>query len=230
KSTLNNSTNLLENDEKFVFSNDAAGRDTLSTEYKWNSSTAAWDLYGKTVITYSPNDAPTSVTSYQWNSSKLLWEGVFKAVYSFDVGYMTSFIIYMWDDNSSTWVGYSKSDYLYNTNGNKTVETTYLWTGSVWAKQSVSNYYYSPSKFTGQNEIVGGSDMTIYPNPVIDFLYINNLAKYAMVSIVSIDGRIIINNRQLVEDAIDVTKLKTGIYFLMINTSDGKYTYKFVKR
>lgn len=230
-STLNTSTNLLDNDEKFVFSNDAAGRDTLSTEYKWNSSTATWDLNGKTVMTFSTNEVPTSIISYQWNSSTSLWEGVFKAVYSFDAGAkLTSFIIYMWDENSSAWVGYSKSDYLYNTNGNKTVETSYLWTGSAWAKQSVLNYYYSPSKFTGQNEIVGDSGMTIYPNPVIDILHINNLAKYATVSIVSIDGRIVVNNRQLVEDAIDVTKLKTGIYFLMINAADGKYTYKFVKR
>jgi hypothetical protein len=231
KSTLNNSTNLLENDEKFVFSNDAAGRDTLSTEYKWNSNTTSWDLNGKTVMTFGTNEVPTSIISYEWNDTTSLWEGLFKAVYSFDAGAkLTSFIIYMWDGNSSTWVGYSKTDYLYNTNGNKTVETSYLWTGNAWIKQSVLNYYYSPSKFTGQNEIVGDSGVTIYPNPVIDFLHINNLAKYATVSIVSIDGRIIINNRQLVEDAIDVMKLKTGIYFLMINTSNGKYTYKFVKR
>jgi len=230
-STLNNSTNLLDNDEKFVFSNDAAGRDTLSTEYKWNSSTTSWDLKGKMVMTFGTNEVPTSIVSYQWNSSTSLWEGVFKAVYSFDASAnLTSFIIYMWDENSPTWVGYVKSDYLYNTNGNKTVDTSYTWSSNAWVKQSVSNYYYSPSKFTGLNVIGGDSGLTIYPNPVIDFLHINNLAKHATGSIVSIDGRIVFNNRQLVEDAIDVTKLKTGIYFLFINTGEGKYTYKFVKK
>ena len=172
---------------------------------------------------------PVLVVSYQWNSNTFTWEGQFKALYSFDTNAnLTSFIFYDWDNDLSTWVGFSKSDFLYDTNKNKSVETSYRWYVDTWSKQSVSNYYYSPSKFTGLNAIIVDG-IKVYPNPVVDFLYINNLPKYASASIVAIDGKIIYS-RQLLENVIDVTKFKTGIYFLMINTDSGKYTYKFVKK
>jgi len=227
---LNNNTNLLDNDSKYVFSNDAAGRDTLSTEYAWNFITSSWDLNGKTVTTYNgTNRMPATVVSYQWNINTSSWEGQFKALYSFDTNTnLTSFIFYDWDNDLSTWVGFSKSDFLYDTNKNLSVETSYRWYVDTWSKQSVSNYYYSPSKFTGLNAIIGDG-IKVYPNPASDFLYINNLAKSESVSIVTIDGKFVYS-RQLVENVIDVTKFKTGIYFLTINTDSGKYTYKFVKK
>jgi hypothetical protein len=230
-SKLNNNTNQLENASKYVFSNDAAGRDTLSTEYRWASNTSTWDLYEKTSMTYTTNGALTSIVSYEWNSSTSLWVGLFKGVYAFDnAGNLASLVSYMWDEDLSAWVATAKTDFLYNANGNLTVDTSYMWSGNAWAKQSVSNYYYSPSRFSGLNEIDRSNGLMIYPNPVTDFLKINNLAKPATVSIASIDGRVIVYNRQLVENSIDVSKLKTGLYFLFIDTGDGKYTCKFVKR
>ncbi|MFT3752268.1 MAG: T9SS type A sorting domain-containing protein [Paludibacter sp.] len=227
----NISTSLLENDVKYVFMNDAAGRDTLSTEYKWASNTSTWNLFGKTVMTYASSGAPTTVTSYQWNSATSLWVGLFRSVYAFAANSsLTSVISYTWDTNSSAWVGSNKSEFLYNANGYMSVNTFYEWSANAWAKQTVINYYYSPSKFTTLNEIEDSSGMKIYPNPVTDFLKISNLTKPASASIASIDGRTIIYNSQLTEAVIDVTGLKTGIYFLFINTGDGKYTYKFIKK
>lgn len=230
-SKLNNSTNQLENAVKYVIMNDAAGRDTLSTEYRWASNTSTWNLYGKTTMTYAANGAITSIINYEWNNSASLWKGQSKGVYMFDnKDNMTSVVSYTWDDNLSAWVPETKSDFLYNANGNLTVNTSYLWSTNAWAKQSVSNHYYSPSKFTGLNEISGGVEITIYPNPAIDFLKINNLLKPATVSIATVDGRVIVFNRQLIENEIDVSGLKTGLYFLFVNTGEGKYTYKFVKK
>lgn len=230
-SKVNSSTNLLENDVKYVFMNDAAGRDTLSTEYKWTSNTSTWNLFGKTVMTYVPNGAPATVTSYQWNSGASLWEGLFRSVYAFAANSsLTSVVSYMWDNNSSVWGEFTKSEFQYNANGNVSVNTTFMWSTNAWAKQTVMNYYYSPSKFTALNEVDGSNGIKIYPNPVTDFLKISNLTKPASASIASIDGRTIIYNRQLTEAVIDVTGLKTGIYFLFINTGDGKYTYKFIKK
>jgi hypothetical protein len=64
----------------------------------------------------------------------------------------------------------------------------------------------------------------IYPNPVADFLYINNLNKSKIEYIViSIDGKVLTNG--ITFDKIDLTNLNPGLYIL--KTKKG--SYKFIK-
>jgi len=64
----------------------------------------------------------------------------------------------------------------------------------------------------------------IYPNPVADFLYINNLNKSKIEYIViSIDGKVLTNG--ITSDKIDLTNYNPGLYIL--KTKQG--SYKFIK-
>jgi len=227
ESKLNTGTSLLENDQKSVFSNDGSGRDTLATSYTWNKGTMVWDLSGKITITYNTNGEMASVISYQWKSDTSTWEGLFKATYSYNGSNLSTLILYTWNKNSSAWVEFTKTENLYDTNGNITVETSYMWNVNVWDKQSVANYYYSAAINTGVTDI-NSESIHIYPNPVIDMLHINSFTKAATVSIVDIIGKTVYK-KQLVGDVIDVSNLKSGIYFLSVNTGIGRYTFKFVK-
>ncbi|MCG2420388.1 T9SS type A sorting domain-containing protein, partial [Aequorivita sp. F47161] len=49
------------------------------------------------------------------------------------------------------------------------------------------------------------------------------------VSIMDINGRIVIASEKLISNKIDVSALKGGMYFITINSSQGNITKKFIK-
>ena len=103
-------------------------------------------------------------------------------------------------------------------------------------RKSVSVIEYSFPK----NEDENGSDTTnlvanyenrfeIYPNPANDILFINAEVEINEVSILDIYGRQLPMANSQQPTAIDVTELKSGIYFIKINTDKGVCIKRFVK-
>lgn len=74
------------------------------------------------------------------------------------------------------------------------------------------------------------SSLKVFPNPTEEKLHfqptINNLE---LVSITDINGRIVISIKNHISSEIDVSALKTGMYFLKIQSSEGNTTKKFIK-
>ena len=72
----------------------------------------------------------------------------------------------------------------------------------------------------------------IYPNPAKDALYIdlNELVGFADIKVLDISGKQLIS-KEIIADKIldlDIRDLKQGVYFLHIQTEDGKITRRFV--
>jgi subtilisin family serine protease len=69
----------------------------------------------------------------------------------------------------------------------------------------------------------------LYPNPASGVLRILNITDQplSILSIVSLDGKVI--KPQLVENTIDISELKSGMYFLKIQTDTEIVTLSFVK-
>ncbi|NHM01994.1 T9SS-dependent choice-of-anchor J family protein [Flavobacterium difficile] len=74
------------------------------------------------------------------------------------------------------------------------------------------------------------SNFNIYPNPVFDILKIENTnnLKINKIVISDINGRVIQENVSNFE-AIDLTKINSGIYLLSLETENGNFTKKIVK-
>ena len=87
-----------------------------------------------------------------------------------------------------------------------------------------SNLIASTSCSVSLNDVTQPKDISIYPNPIIDFLHIN--IKNAQVSISDISGRMLFNNYIIAGQNLDVSFLSPGTYFLSVNTN----TYKFIKK
>ena len=69
----------------------------------------------------------------------------------------------------------------------------------------------------------------IYPNPVTDQLFIkSNIDRIDKISVYSISGKRIMQHASI-DEAIDVTGLATGMYFLEVMTSEGRSVEKFMK-
>ncbi|WP_254560180.1 T9SS type A sorting domain-containing protein [Dyadobacter diqingensis] len=76
-------------------------------------------------------------------------------------------------------------------------------------------------------------EITIYPNPVSDRLYLktNVSAKISSLEIYDLTGKTLSRDKYLYETGIVVTRLKPGYYALIINYEDGaKTSLKFVKQ
>jgi subtilisin family serine protease len=69
----------------------------------------------------------------------------------------------------------------------------------------------------------------LYPNPASAVLYILNIhdLPVSQVSVISMDGKTI--DISLYEDAIDLSGLTNGMYFLKIRSGSENYTLSFVK-
>lgn len=89
------------------------------------------------------------------------------------------------------------------------------------------SYFQNVLLSTPENDL---SDLKIFPNPARNKLTIqSSISNFDFVSITDINGRIINSIKDMVPNEIDVSPLKAGIYFLNIQSSQGKVTKKFIK-
>jgi len=75
------------------------------------------------------------------------------------------------------------------------------------------------------------NDFTIYPNPANDVINISStLAVIKNAVITDVNGRIVKEISSLNNNQIDISNLNSGIYFLSIESSEGKAIKKFIKK
>lgn len=77
------------------------------------------------------------------------------------------------------------------------------------------------------------SNFEVYPNPASSVLNINskNNSTFNQVQITDLNGRIIknINTKEITSTQINISDLKTGVYFLKVASDDGVGTTKIIK-
>lgn len=76
------------------------------------------------------------------------------------------------------------------------------------------------------SEIDVQNAMFVYPNPARDFIKIaNNSKENQILSIYSIDGRMLVKQNYSANEGIDISSLKEGLYIVKLNGQ----TFKFSK-
>jgi hypothetical protein len=81
------------------------------------------------------------------------------------------------------------------------------------------------------NEDFESNSISIYPNPTSSILNISNTNNFEIknISVVDINGRVVKNQSGALTE-INVSDLNTGVYFVTIETNEGKATKKFMKQ
>ena len=88
-------------------------------------------------------------------------------------------------------------------------------------------YNFDPSTADIENNILS-ADVSVYPNPAQDFLTISSESKVKEVQILSADGNLVLSGSN--SNAIDVSMLNTGMYFVQCTLENGqKLMKKFIK-
>ncbi len=122
-------------------------------------------------------------------------------------------------------------------------------------RDTVLNYqFYSPSKrhpivtiFCQPDETVYGvqylwySDLynsiesnieksiNCFPNPVQNYIYIEGSSLHSYYEIIDLQGKTVLHGQLAISNIIDLSSLKSGIYFLSIRNSSEKYLKKIIK-
>ena len=89
----------------------------------------------------------------------------------------------------------------------------------VLSNTEIANDYDFVS--VSENSLI--SDAMVYPNPAKDVLYIRNVSEKAVISILSIDGRVMLQSKG--SSMININTLQKGLYFVRVN-DQNKITNK----
>ena len=85
------------------------------------------------------------------------------------------------------------------------------------------------SQGTGIETVKGGDLLTVYPNPVANDLYIQSDKPIKKIEIYSISG-VCVYRCENADQKVDVSGLSNGLYLLIVNTDNGVFSRKIVKR
>ena len=176
-------------------------------------------LFGE-VEDYVTVEAPRNVTANPTSTSsiKLTWDAAANA---------TSYNIYR-DDvlvKNTTETNYTDEGLEYNT------EYCYTVT-SVLDNIESEHSEKVCAKTLGEGIEETTTSLRIYPNPVLDRLYIETQTQALTIEIYDVFGKVqnLKNSEtQKLRNSIDVSSLKSGIYFVKINTEKGNIVKRIIK-
>ncbi|MEF9476710.1 T9SS type A sorting domain-containing protein [Chryseobacterium sp. 1B4] len=81
------------------------------------------------------------------------------------------------------------------------------------------------------NEAAKKNTVNIYPNPVTDYLYINNDSRIKDVEVYNVSGQRILNETINAEKgSVDMRRAPAGIYILKVNAEKGSQSLKIIKK
>lgn len=81
------------------------------------------------------------------------------------------------------------------------------------------------------NEAAKKNTVSAYPNPVTDFLYINNDTKIRDVEVYNVSGqRILSETINAEKGSVDMRRAAAGVYIVKVNTEKGSQSLKIIKK
>lgn len=87
-------------------------------------------------------------------------------------------------------------------------------------------YEYSEIKAV---DFKGTRDIVVYPNPFNDLVHVQNLAPNTSIRLLALNGKIIKAYESAGNDALNVSDLPSGVYFLIIGEGENRLTRKIIK-
>lgn len=110
----------------------------------------------------------------------------------------------------------------------------------LWTDPTSGDSYFSFEMYAGfyfnfaSYPILSAPDVNknyfaIYPNPVSEELFIESSTSISSITVTDINGRVVKALENPTSNQIEVSVLNPGIYFLILQSSEGSITKKFIK-
>ncbi len=213
---------------------DQNGNQTYYLRQSWNG--ASWDNNRQHFYVYLNNNL-INRQEQTWDNVNGVWQNDRNYLYDYDEnGNPIFYLRQLWNSVSNSWENDGQSFYAYDSLGYITRRAYEIWnsTDMVWNKDYRYDYFYSYPLILGIENALELSDLTMFPNPVRDFLIIEgeSLSGIELIQIRDISGRLI--RQVLVENnwlQIDVSNLHSGKYLVeLYNQQSNKFSLTFIKQ
>ena len=201
----------------------------ISTTLTWDSADSGWVNKKKNEINTNSVGQQISSVDSVWNTRTETWQGYMKS--ETEYGSENEILIntlYAYEPMRSNWIGQSKQEYEYDDNGYFKKINYYLFDGfyETWYLDHFCVYCYKERPEIPLNtnvSLVNSGDIQAYPNPVSDYLTIENRSVFKQLNyrIVNINGElldtgIMINGTK----RIDLSLYLPAIYCLLFYSKD----------
>lgn len=100
-----------------------------------------------------------------------------------------------------------------------------------FSDQIVGTFVFTLQEVLSVDENLLANSFSIYPNPTSGSVYFNNLNNINLqkVEIYTIDGKKVkIDNNVIIKNSIEIKSLKSGLYFMNIDSDKGSITKKLI--
>ncbi|OJX31339.1 MAG: pectate lyase [Chryseobacterium sp. 36-9] len=98
-------------------------------------------------------------------------------------------------------------------------------------KGDTTNLYYIKTTYALAANDINKAQITLYPNPVSDYLHINTAGeKMQSIKVYNFAGALVRNITDAKADTVDLRDLTTGNYIISITTDKGVITKKIIKK
>ncbi|MFM2292617.1 MAG: hypothetical protein RIS29_2430 [Bacteroidota bacterium] len=194
---------------KAEYSYDSNGK-LLEENYSiYNSDNASWTPETQNQYEIDGNGNRTSKIERKWNDLSQGWQNISKFSCSYDQFY---------SDDKLLLNSHCMTSIFNSANANIPIEgMQYDW--NTYANQWNTNYtlqenrYYSGISLSGLDE-TDTNKLKIYPNPVIDKLYIANAQAEINLTLYSLQGAMLLQSHA---SEVDLSHYPSGVYLLEVN-------------
>ncbi len=211
----------------------SGGLEIAAEYFMWAET--EWFGFSKTETTYYPDNQIKSIIDYSLDFLTFGYQKTSMVKYSYSNSVPDTIMSFNWENDQWNVSMFDKDNYISGSDQVKSTDSYILSADKSasevarFTKESVAIYNYDDGN-TGviQNQL---SDISIYPNPVKD--YLNILIKSPLnsqISIFDMRGRLMKSEIVLNENTkIGVNELNHGVYLIRVQNNGNQYVQKFVK-
>ncbi len=149
-------------------------------------------------------------------------------------GQPVSISIYFWGIQNSTtseWYEQARLKYEYNDDGNISLYQMFIYDARLhdWVLSEQKIYFYSSLKSTVSNHPTSKMEVSIYPNPVKEAIYLSgSLEKGSSYIIHDYSGKNVAEGI-ISDNSVNVSNLRNGLYLINIFSDEERTIKRFIK-
>lgn len=214
---------------KLIYDYDVNGNNIHNYLYNWNVS--VWKPSREYFYDYDIYNQQIESRIYQWSQPLASMVEYNKSTRNYDLtGNVIEKINLIWDTSNSIWINDIKWINTYDLDNNKVQTFIYDWNNqsSTWDNLE---WQVLCSSITNTNEVQDFNDIEIYPNPSNGLVFLdlqNKTHPFENIKVFTIDGKVVFEHNKFNNNALDLTFLPNGIYYMTIKDESITYRKKLV--
>ncbi len=229
----NENNNEFENSFQKNYTYDNNNNQIEYFSQKWDKGLGVWINYKKEINEYDNFNNDILYQRQTWDKNKEKWINTRKTSRTYNANNsLTLFLTQEWSNTSEEWINKLRDVYIFNNNNLLINEDNQKWNNSKkeWEYRHRKKHFWS--EFKPSNTLKSErKKIIISPNPCLNKIEIscdrNQIIK--KIQIFSISGKLIKFQMNNLNQAIDLSDLQNGLYYINIETNNGYYIKKFIK-